>query len=171
MLRRLFAVLTSILLIWSTPALAQDQGGVEEITDGTEYYFGIPHCLIENGEAARGEPIQLFVSSKVNTLVTVEGPGLGFKVSKTVPANKVISVALPESFMNKTSEEIKQLGLHVTAPDPISLTVFLSYRWSGEAYRVIPVDWLGRKYYTLNLYQDKTDNLKPSQILNYRYRR
>lgn len=165
MLRRLFAVLTSILLIWSTPALAQDQGGVEEITDGTEYYFGIPHCLIENGEAARGEPVQLFVSSKVNTLVTVEGPGLGFKVSKTVPANKVISVALPESFMNKTSEEIKQLGLHVTAPDPISLTVFLSYRWSGEAYRVIPVDWLGRKYYTLNLYQDKTDNLKPSQIL------
>ena len=38
-------------------------------------------------------------------------------------------------------------------------------RWTGEAYRVIPVDWLGKKYVTLNMYEDRTDELKPAQIL------
>lgn len=163
--RRALSLLFAIMLAFSASAFAGDVTGDEQITESTEYFFGIPHCWIENGEATRGEPIQVFVSSKVNTLATVEGLGLGYKISRTIPANKVIGIPIPEAFMNKTSEEIKQLGLHVTAPDPISVTVFLSYRWSGEAYRVIPVDWLGRKYYTLNLYQDKTDQMRPSQIL------
>lgn len=155
----------ALLVAWSSPVFAQDENGTEQITEGTEYYFGLPHCWIETGEGARGEPIQLLISSKVNTIATVENAGLGIKNSYTIQANKVRAVPLTDALMNKTSEEIKQLGIHVTAPDPISLTVFMSYKWSGEAFRVIPVDWLGRKYYTLNLYQDKTDGLKPSQIL------
>ncbi len=162
---RILSLFAAFLLAWSPVVWAGDETGSEQITESTEYFFGIPHCWIENGEASRGVPIQVFISCKVNTLATLEGLGQGFKVSKTIPANKVTAIPIPESFMNKTSEEIKQLGLHVTAPDPISVTVFLSYRWSGEAYRVIPVDWLGRKYYTLNLYQDKTDQMRPSQIL------
>jgi len=70
--------------------------------------------------------------------------------------------------MMKESEIPKNYGIRVTAEDPISVAVYMSYKWSGEAYRVIPVEWLGRKYVTMNMYQDQltqSGEYRPPQIL------
>lgn len=140
-----------------------DQG---EITEGLEYDFGIPHCWKETGEAMRGiSPVQLWVSSKVDTRVTITNKALGINQSYAVTGGKVKVIPLTDALMNLQSEVSKPFGVHLKADAPVALTVFISYRWSGEAYRVIPVDWLGKRYYTLNLYQDKTDVIRPSQIL------
>ena len=67
--------------------------------------------------------------------------------------------------MNTENEVVRNLGIHVQSNDPISVSVYMSYMWSGEAFRVIPVEWLGKEYVSINLYQDETDEIKPSQIL------
>jgi hypothetical protein len=83
----------------------------------------------------------------------------------TVPALQVTAIPVDELFMNKESETINDLGIHVTADDTVSISVFISYQWSGEAFNVIPTNYLGMEYVSLNLYQDETDEKKPGEIL------
>jgi len=46
---------------------------VEEITEGKEYWLGLPFCGREQNEAIRGDyPIAIWISSKVDTRATVE---------------------------------------------------------------------------------------------------
>jgi len=145
---------------------AQNKNNVSEITEGKEYYFAIPHCAKEPAEGVRGAAsVELWVSSKKTTKVFGRCNGLGTTFQANISPNKVHKIALSDDYMNKINETVQNLGVHVTSTEPVSLTVFVSYRWSGEAYRVIPAVWLGKSYRTLNLYQDETDEIKPSQIL------
>ncbi len=145
---------------------AQTKNNVSELTEGTEYYFAIPHCAKEPAEGARGAAsVELWVSSKKTTKVFGRCNGLGTTFQANISPNKVRKIALSDDYMNTINETVQNLGVHLTSTEPISLTVFVSYRWSGEAYRVIPAVWLGKSYRTLNLYQDETDEIKPSQIV------
>ena len=163
-LLRLFLMLC-ISLVFTLPLISQEISK-EEITEGKEYWFGLPHCNREAGEAIRGAyAIAIWISSKVDTRATVEDAETGSIKNFVIRANEITEVPYGDNIMMTVSEEIKKFGIHVTADDPISVAVYMSYRWSGEAYRVTPVEWLGKKYVTLNMYQDKTDKLLPAQIL------
>lgn len=152
-------------LVLSPNLSAQVKNNVGEITEGTEYFFTIPHCAKEQNEGMRGSAsVELWVSSKKNTTVFVETKAHGSFQAK-VSKNKVTKIPLDDSYMNTKNEVIQRLGIHLTSFEPVSVTVFVSYRWSGETYRVIPAVWLGKRYRTLNLYQDETDEIKPSQIV------
>jgi hypothetical protein len=161
------------LLLSSIPVFPQDDG---QITDGSEYWFAVPHCKKSSNEPIRygNFPIQLWVTSKVNTKGYYESadatiPQTPFTVG---PDNPRI-LRLPETMMQQITdiEQVRTKGIHVVSDDPISLAVFIAYQWSGEAFRIIPAEWNGTKYYTLNMYQDyckmADGNLdyKPCQIL------
>ncbi|MES2765641.1 MAG: choice-of-anchor D domain-containing protein [Bacteroidota bacterium] len=161
--RYLLALIFILSLGSSTTAVAQRS----EINDGKEFYFGIPHCRITPGETARGgSAIQLWVSSKVKTKVTVKADGIGYTQIVNVDPNIVKVVPLNDALMNKVNETPADNGITVTSEEPISLTVLVSYKRSGEAFKVIPVEALGKKYYTLSMYQDQSGaDYKPGQIL------
>jgi hypothetical protein len=143
-------------------ASAQNQ----EIIEGKEYWLGLPHCKMLQPEPIKGEyPIVIWISSKVDTKATVTDMQTGSVVTKEIKKNAITQFPMGDHLMNRESEIVTNNGIHVVADDPISVTVYLSYLWSGEAYRVIPIEWLGKQYYTLNLYQDRTDEYKPAQIL------
>lgn len=142
---------------------------VEEITEGKEYWFGLPFCGREANEAIRGDhPIAIWISSKVDTRATVSDAETGTLINVVIRANQITQVPYGDIVMNKESEVANNYGIRVTADDPISVAVYMSYKWSGEAYRVIPVEWLGREYVTLNMYQDQltqAGEIRPPQIL------
>ncbi len=149
--------------LFALPTLTNAQQ--KEITEGREFYFGIPHCDIQSGEGARGNPVQLWLSSKVSTMVTVTLPRSGELIGKfKLQPKKVLKVAIPETWMNKVTG-VADNGIYVKSDEAITTTVYISYKWSGEAYRVIPAEVLGKRYYALSLYQDKTERERPGQIL------
>lgn len=154
----LFVVLFGLILLQS---FAQ-----EEYTEGKEYWFGIPHVKMKQQEDYRGEyPVMLWISSKVDTKARVTEVSTGDSRTWDITANQSTIVPMGDFLMNKESEVIKDFGIHIEADAPVSCVLYLSYQWSGEAVRLIPVDWLGREYVTSNLYVDSTDELKPGQIL------
>ncbi len=142
---------------------------VEEITEGKEYWFGLPFCGREDNEAIRGDyPIAIWISSKVDTRARVEDQQTGSVQNVVIRKNKITQVPYGDNLMVKQSEVVENKGIHVVGDDPISVAVYMSYKWSGEAYRVTPVEWLGRKYVTMNMYQDQllqTGGYRPPQIL------
>lgn len=158
----LIALLTVTSFFGQSDALAQRT----EINDGREFFFGIPHCKKPASEGARGTaPIQLWISSKVKTKAVIKAESEGMNLTLTIEPNQVKVIPLPDALMNEENEMVRDKGISVSSEAPVSVTVFVSYRVSGEAFKVMPVEALGRKYYTLNMYQDKTDEFKPAQIL------
>ncbi|MFW5702234.1 MAG: IgGFc-binding protein, partial [Bacteroidota bacterium] len=157
-------LIAAVLLM---PDTTQAQEYVEtQIDDGKEYWIGVPNCRKEEGEKFRGGfPMQLWVSSKVDTRVNVKADYIGMDQFYAVKKNEIKVIPLNDELMNKESEEIKDYGIQIIGDDPINVVVYLSYQWSGEAYRCIPVEWLGKKYVTFNLYLDKTDDYRPPQFL------
>ncbi len=141
----------------------------EEITEGKEYWLGLPLCGREQNEAIRGDyPIAIWISSKVDTRAKVIDQQTGSIQNVVIRKNKITQVEMGDHLMMKESEVVQNKGIQVIGDDPISVAVYMSYKWSGEAYRVIPVEWLGRKYVTMNMYQDqlKQDGwYRPPQIL------
>ncbi|MDQ1265418.1 MAG: type sorting protein [Bacteroidota bacterium] len=169
---------TFILILPNQEVNAQAEEDQGQITEGTDYWFGLPECGRDRAEAVRWGtyPVELWLSSKVYTHATIESPG-GKITTQTVELlpNQVRIVSLPDeiecSGRNGDNEVVTEKGIHVFSDDPISVGVFVAYKWSGEAYRVTPTAWLGKEYYTLNMYQDRvkmysgvTEN-KPPEIL------
>ncbi|RMF33283.1 MAG: hypothetical protein D6747_07165, partial [Chlorobiota bacterium] len=110
-------------------------------------------------------PIQLWLSSRVPTKVRISLPRSGdFLGQFNLAPRKTLIVSVPEALMNKISG-ISDNGIYIQSEQPITATVYMSYRWSGEAFKIIPKEQLGRIYYTLNLYQDRTDRERVGQIL------
>lgn len=162
-LSRLAATIAAFLFALVLPTSAQL--GQREVLEGREYYFGIPHCDFANVEAARGMPIQLWLSSRVPTKVRITIPRTGdFLGQYNLSPRRTLIVSVPEALMNRESG-IRDNGIHIVAEQPITATIYMSYRWSGEAFKIIPLEQLGRSYFTLNLYQDKTDRERVGQIL------
>lgn len=160
----LFFLITFLIsFIIPNLALAQGQG---EVTEGREYWFGIPYVKMKTPEGIRGEfPLVIWISSKVNTKATISDMYTGSLLTVDVYANKTTQIPMNDIIMNTESEVVENKGIHITSKDPISVCVYQSYKWSGEAFRVIPVEWLGKEYVSCNLYIDETDEIKPAQIL------
>ncbi|MGQ9819800.1 MAG: choice-of-anchor D domain-containing protein [Candidatus Kapaibacteriales bacterium] len=144
----------------------------EDITEGKEFWFGIPLCWLDpvTPDGTRGEgPICIWISSKTKTTGYLEDLESGSRRPFLVQPNKITQIIFGDVLMHKPNdnEEIRNKGIHIVAEDPISVAVYISYSWTGEAFRVIPVEWLGKKYVTTNLYLDKvgTTYFRPPQIL------
>ena len=171
--KKLFiALFVAFMAVPAIPASAQNNDG--QITDGREYWLGIPHCLRDRSEPVRWGiyPIELWLSSKVPTNVYIESKDGSFvKNVKLDQPHEVVVVEMPDHLENLESEVVTDKGIHLTGDNPFSVAVFVAYKWSGEAYRVTPVEWLGKKYFTLNMYQDNVkmrsgyNEWKPAQIL------
>lgn len=153
----------AVCALMLTNALFAQTG--KEILEGREFYFGVPHCDVQSGEGARGNPIQLWISCKVQTRVSVTVPRTGMNIGNyVIQPKKVQILPVPQSLMN-TITGVTDNGIYIKSDDPITVTVYVSYKWTGEAYRVIPAEVLGKRYFTLNMYQDKTERERPAQLL------
>ncbi len=160
-----FFVLLMLYIFFSNAFLMLLKAQPQEVTNGKKYWLALPYAKMLQYEEIRGNyPIELWLSSKVNTKATLRFANNTEK-GYEIKANQVTQVAITDEFMCRESEVITNNGIYISALDPISVVVYYSYKWTGETFRVIPLEGLGINYVTLNLYQDKTDELKPAQIL------
>lgn len=160
-LQTCFALCAMVAL--SLPSFAQ--WDKQELGAGRSFHFGIPHCAKPMTEGARGVPLQLWIGSKVKNKVIVEAPAINFVKAVSINANEVKTIDIPEGLMNLNSEQKMPYGITVKAVEPVTVTLYLSYKVSGEATTVIPDEYLGKKYYAMSMWQDQTDEYKPGQIL------
>jgi hypothetical protein len=141
----------------------------ESITEGKEFWIGLPLVGREANEAIRSDhPIAIWITSRVDTRATISDAETGTFLNVLIRANQITQVPYGDIVMNKESEVVHNYGIRVTADDPISVSVYLSYQWTGEAFKVIPSEFAGKEYFTLNLYQDQltqSGEIRPPQIL------
>lgn len=175
LLQKKFLLVLMALLISSGSADLFAQK-VQE-TGGTSFWFGIPRCNRSNNETLRGSvngsSSELFITTREKATVQVfDAQGNLIGSPHKIEANdyKVISVNFSH-FEHTVSGKVEKKGIYVESDVPISIVVYIGFHYTGEAYRIVPTDWLGTEYYTLNLYNDyckmadETIRDLPNQIL------
>jgi hypothetical protein len=156
----------------------------DRLDEGTDFWFAIPQFqrIKSSDEVPIGaSPYNLFITSKVSTTARIySGDG---NLYQTIPlvANKSQVIYLKEIMFNE-NEAVgdAKYSFHVESDDPIALVVYIAWKYTGETFKLIPTEGLGRDYYTFNLYADwarhassntgdnfnpVTDSYNPPQIM------
>ncbi len=131
---------------------------------GREFYFSFIPCW----ESPAKNDLKIYISSNVETMVTVEVEGKGyFKQQKTIP-NGVIEFTLSPSIgqaYRKTQWEPSEpdnvwrdAGVHVIADDPIICYGMTRYQYSSDGFLALPVNVLGKEYIVAS-YNDVSTNV------------
>jgi len=162
-------VLLAMLL--TTSAFAQKL----TLTEGTRYMVAFPQVWASPSEKPLPQPMQLFISSKVDTKVRVQTPAGINDASRidreyTLQANKVLKIPISTNYMNVNSQTRSGYGIFITSKSPISVSTYQAWMGNGELARHLPIDAWGKNYYTANMYQDRYGQngdykYRPSQIL------
>lgn len=169
--RLLSIMLAFVLSIFShIGAFAQQK---VELRSGREFYFGIPHVWRQATAFTDDSPwglaaFQVWVGSEVDTKIFLEAPAIGVARVYLIKAGEIKIIPLDDILMNTQSEVITNNGIHILADDPVTVTGYSSYRVSGEAFTVIPMENLGKRYFTTNMYQDFTGantDYRPAQFM------
>jgi hypothetical protein len=119
---RIFFSLLLFLIIASTDQLLADK---DDIVDGVEYWFAIPHCGRALSEPVRWKPyaIQLWVTSKYDTkfiLESANGTSIAQQSYRVGPLSPMI-IRIADDLMHKEEdiETVRLKGIHIIADDPI----------------------------------------------------
>ncbi|RYY34418.1 MAG: PKD domain-containing protein, partial [Sphingobacteriaceae bacterium] len=143
-MKRLLLIL--FLLAFAFPAISQNS-----TSKGTEFWTAyMEHINGVGGD--RGSQMELYITSDVNTTVTVEVVDGSFQTTANVVANAVTSVSIPTT--THISGEGKFLkGIHISAEKPVAVYAHIySFSVSG-ATLLLPVNTMGKEYYSINYYQ------------------
>jgi IgGFc binding protein len=99
-----------------------------------------------------GEQMQIYITSDVSTTGLVSIPGIGFSVPFTVTANQISTIDIPRN-AGLVAEGKSNLGIHVTAEKPIVVYSFIYVGSVSGATLCLPLNTLGKDYYSLNYTQ------------------
>lgn len=163
----LFLVISASISLNAQVKDYNEKRGSGDVSDGTDYYIGLPACQKYPADILTGgqNAYELWISSKVNTVVTLKAEGVGYETTIALTANTVKIVNLPSELVNDQSEVARPHGVRLFASDPFSVTVANNWRSSGAVYKALPVELWGKSYRTLNNFQDRDDAMHPGQIL------
>ena len=106
---------------------------------------------------ANPEKMQLYMTSDVNTSGTVDIPGIGISVSFTVTANQITTIDIPRTAA-LLDEGTYKLGIHVQAQKPVVVYSFIYVNSISGATLCLPVNTLGKDYYSVNYTQTSNAN-------------
>lgn len=160
---------------------AQNSNKKIALMEGTRYMVAFPQVWASPSEKPLPQPMQLIVSSKVNTKFKVETPATindNARINReyTIKANEAIKIPIATSYMNGTgasgpeSQTRRGYGILVTSKHPISVSTYQAWMGNGELARHLPIDAWGKNYFSMNFYQDRYGTsgqykYRPGQIL------
>jgi hypothetical protein len=90
--------------------------------------------------------LSLIITAPTAANGSVEIPGLGFQKSFSVVPGKVTTMPIPLPAMPMSFGVLQNLGIHITADQPVSVSGFNSQPFACEAYLAYPVGMLGANY-------------------------
>lgn len=133
----LFSLLICILLASNVKA---------QTTSGTDFWL----MFMDNyGPYSTTSSLSLFITSSVNTSGNVDIPGLAFTTPYSVTAGTVTTVNLPGNALQKTNDAVANLGIHVTALNPVTVYGLNRITATTDAFLGYPSDFLGTEYVIL----------------------
>lgn len=159
-----FCVTASELWADAKLDLLQDYPGIADKLNngaqGREFWIAIPPNEAQ-GANVPIRALEIYVTSRFDTEVTMEVPGLGFgPFTKKVKANTITTFTdAPEggnemswAYEVRTSESVTRKGIHLTAGKAISVYVLSAKRFTSEGYLALPVKVWGKEYMHMSYY-------------------
>lgn len=139
------SILLSCLVCVSTLSWSQDF-----TNKGKEFWLGYGNHQQMYSPAQPG--MDVYVTSDVDTEVTLEIPGLGITQTFDIFANQVRQIAISsQAFLDH--EGLSNKGIHITALKPVVAYAHIYYASVSGASLCLPVATLGREYYSVNFTQ------------------
>ncbi|WP_207427454.1 PKD domain-containing protein [Pedobacter sp. SYSU D00535] len=143
-------VVVILFLISSDSALGQNTSN-----KGKDFWLGYGNHV--QGFSNMSQRMALYITSDVNTTGQVEIPGIGYASAFSVTANSITVVDIPQEAYLK-DEGAYDLGIHVTSARPIVVYSHIYNQAVSGASLILPVNTLGREYYSINYQQTSNDN-------------
>ncbi len=148
-----------IILLISVPFRLLSQ--TKEIVGGTDFWFAVPHSQASSNESTRNSSInehELWVVGNETSVITIESAD-GISISRksyTLASGEIKKIPISHGLMmNNEDQEINtRKAIHLISDEPVLAYFITGYMWTTDAMNILPVEALGIKYYTMNLYQD-----------------
>jgi IgGFc binding protein/type IX secretion system substrate protein len=139
---------------------------------GTEFYMTFHPCWQTTNE---NNFIKIFISSGVETSVTVSVEGKGYSETLTTVANDVIEFKLNPALaqpyrksdrdMPMTDQVWEKFAVHVEADAPIICYGVTRYQYTSDGFLAIPVHALGKEYVVSSWSDIGSNNASGGQFL------
>lgn len=122
---------------------------------GTEYWFAIPPNEYDGYGNAR--QLEVYVTSRFDTEVTLNVPGLGLSYTKAVKANTITTFTTSDGTMNwgmesRESEQKMSKGIQLIADRPFTAHMISARTYTSEGCQLLPVSQLGTEYRHVSYY-------------------
>ena len=152
MKRGLLITLTIIIFLGSLSFVAHAQSSSNK---GKDFWLGYGNHVRDWSSTAAPAKMSLYITSDVNTNVTVEVKGI-YLETKAVSANGITIFDIPDGA--KLSNEGKSdRGIHVTAEKPVVVYSHIFASNISGATLVLPTNTLGKDYYSINYTQTSNE--------------
>ena len=153
---RLYTLLA--LLLMAGRVTMQGQG-----TMGTDFWV----AFMPNYTDAGAPPVQLdlVVTARQLSLVTIENPRTGWMESVNVAAGEAATISIPNevAYFQDASDCVLDNALHVTCKDSISVFASNDRTYSFDVFNVLPTHALG-SVYILQMYPSHASPMKPDRF-------
>lgn len=123
---------------------------------GKEFWIGYGNH--QQMYAGNTQGMSLYITSDVNTQVTVSIAGVGFLNVYNITANQITTVTIPNTAV-LDAEGLSNKGIHVVADKPVVVYAHIYFASVSGATLCLPATTLGREYYSVNFTQVAQDNL------------
>jgi gliding motility-associated-like protein len=138
-MKHLLLILISVCTLTARHAHAQTI-----TTQGTEFWLGF---MRNYQEVDPTEKLQLFVSSDLATIGTVEVPGASWSQTFSVTPGITTVINVPNTIAEvMANNTLENKGVHVTSVLPISVFAINFADRSADASKILPVQGLGNDY-------------------------
>ncbi|MCD8740074.1 PKD domain-containing protein [Mucilaginibacter roseus] len=151
------AILLWFLLLCTLTAGAQSY----TTSKGTKFWVAYTEHISATSTRASDSRMVLYIASDVSTSGKVSVADGGFSTNFTVPANGVAEVEIP-AYAQLIGTGTKLKGIYVEAKNPVAVYAHIFALSVSGATLVLPVNTLGKDYYTIN-YTQKSNSLDKNQ--------
>ncbi len=117
-------------------------------SQGREFWIAFPPNDVTY---QKGHIIEIYVTSTVNTTVTLEAPSSGDIFKKDIKAFDITTFTSEDNTTRlyweiRKGETVENKGIRITSPDPISVYAMNGRNASSDGFLAIPVSAFGKKY-------------------------
>ena len=135
---------TLVLLVLSMSSVV-----AQVTTEGRDFWFGFM-------DSESAESLEIYLTAKDTSEVTVTAPLIGYDTTVTVFANSSVTISLPLSLLPE-EEGVFNKGVHVTSDNDISVYQLNKRAFSADATVILPTNVLGKDYFVMAHHEPKED--------------
>ncbi len=117
-------------------------------SEGTEFYVAFPY---NDNKQQPGQNLAIYVTSRVDNVVTISNEAIGVYDTKTVKANETVEFSTVKGGLGWDAEifdfeKVTNGGFKVTSESPVTVFCLNSKNVTSEGYMAIPTRSWGKEY-------------------------